>query len=184
MLALAGLTLVAAPVGSTAQVRVYSSEKDAVARVAAGADSVREIRYRLDPGGADELSEALGMVILDSVVVFHEALVGGAMKRCIAVVNVLGQYQPITIAVVLDAAGRVERVELLVYRESRGAEVRRRAFLRQFKDKHVDSRLRVGDDVRNITGATISSRAVTNGVRLVLRLRRMLDATTTERRKP
>jgi hypothetical protein len=167
------LTLLA---GTTAgaQERVYITEDEVLADALAGADSVVQRTVRLEPEMAGELANELRMPILDSTYVFHEARVGGRPTRRVVVINALGQYQPITFAVTLGTGQRVERVEIMVYRESRGAEVRRGAFLKQFVGKAGDDRLEVGAGIRHISGATVSSRAVAGGVRLALRLQELL----------
>lgn len=82
--------------------------------------------------------------------------------------DALGKSEPITYMVAVDAALHVQRVEILAYRESRGGEVRQESWRRQFQGKDPASPLRVGTDIRNIAGATISCRSLTDGVRTQL----------------
>jgi Na+-transporting NADH:ubiquinone oxidoreductase subunit NqrC len=70
--------------------------------------------------------------------------------------------------VALDPTGRVMRVDILQYRESYGGEVREPGWLAQFVGKTSSSPLKVGSDVRNISGATLSSLHVTEGVKRIL----------------
>ncbi len=77
----------------------------------------------------------------------------------------IGKHRPITFLVALAPDLEVREVQVLVYRESRGGEVRHPRFLRQFRGARPDRPLRVGREVVNITGATMSVRAVTAGVR-------------------
>ncbi|MCC6408744.1 MAG: FAD:protein FMN transferase [Planctomycetes bacterium] len=86
-------------------------------------------------------------------------LSGWALQR-----EVLGKTEPITYLVAFDAQKRVRCVEILAYRESHGGEVRREAFRKQFVGKGRESKLELGVDVRNVSGATISCRAITDGV--------------------
>lgn len=90
-------------------------------------------------------------------------VVGRAM-----VVEEIGKYEPITFLVAAGPDGRVLDVLLLVYRESRGGEVRRPNFLRQYRGKAAEDPLRVSQDIVNITGATLSARAISVGVRRAL----------------
>lgn len=80
----------------------------------------------------------------------------------------IGKYRPITMLVSVTPDGKVNEVQILVYRESRGMDVRRSRFLRQFKSKQSRAAIRLGKDIVNVTGATLSARAVTLGVRRVL----------------
>jgi hypothetical protein len=82
--------------------------------------------------------------------------------------HVIGKHLYIDYAVALDTNGRVMRVEILQYRESYGGEVREPGWLAQFVGKTSGSALRVGSDIRNISGATLSSLHVTEGVKRVL----------------
>ena len=82
--------------------------------------------------------------------------------------HVIGKHLYIDYAVALDPTGRVMRVEILQYRESYGGEVREPGWLAQFVGKTSSSSLKVGNDIRNISGATLSSLHVTEGVKRVL----------------
>jgi hypothetical protein len=82
--------------------------------------------------------------------------------------HVIGKHLYIDYAVALDTSGRVMRVEILQYRESYGGEVREPGWLGQFVGKGSASPLKVGSDIRNISGATLSSMHITEGVKRVL----------------
>jgi thiamine biosynthesis lipoprotein len=165
------------PLGSMAQKRVILSEEKALERVLQKPDSVRQRTVSLGEAEADSLANEIGMPILNHRYVFHEAIEDGRVVRRAVIMNVMGQYQPITFIVGVLPGGTVGRVEIMVYRESRGSEVRRRAFLKQYEKKSINDPLQLHNDVTNITGATISSRGVTNGVRLALLLHGMLEST-------
>ncbi len=82
--------------------------------------------------------------------------------------NVMGKDQPITYLVVVTPELVVKGVEVLAYRESYGGEIRNSSWLNQFMNKQHTDPLRPGGDIRNITGATISARSITLGVKKVL----------------
>ncbi|MFP5441425.1 MAG: FMN-binding protein [Gammaproteobacteria bacterium] len=90
-----------------------------------------------------------------------------AGRRTAWILDEIGKEQPITVGILVDD-GRIGRVEILAFRESRGGEVRHGFFTRQF----VDARLQAGDrldrKVDGITGATLSVWAVTRVSRLAL----------------
>ena len=90
--------------------------------------------------------------------------------------RVIGKHEFITYALALSADGAVRGVEILDYRESYGGEVRNPNWRRQFVGKRPGSQLRLGKDIRNISGATLSSRHVTDGVRRLLVTYQMLLA--------
>lgn len=82
--------------------------------------------------------------------------------------HVLGKHEVIDYAVAVSPQGAVQRVEILEYRESHGGEVRNAKWREQFSGKTGESKLHLNDDIYNISGATISCRNVTDGVRRVL----------------
>jgi Na+-translocating ferredoxin:NAD+ oxidoreductase RnfG subunit len=82
--------------------------------------------------------------------------------------RVVGKHLYIDYAVALSPAGAVQRVEILEYRESYGGEIRSPSWLAQFVGKTSGSALRINGDIRNISGATLSSTHVTEGVKRIL----------------
>lgn len=82
--------------------------------------------------------------------------------------RVLGKHELITYAVALSPDGAVRRVEILEYRETYGGEIRNPAWRQQFIGKRFGAGVQLGKDIKNITGATLSSRHVTDGVRRLL----------------
>jgi Na+-translocating ferredoxin:NAD+ oxidoreductase RnfG subunit len=93
----------------------------------------------------------------------HDSLLGFATVR-----DARGKDQPITFLVAVDTAGQVLDVDVLVYREPYGGEVAYESWRRQFRGHTAADSLRIGRPIRNISGATISSNAVTLGVRSAL----------------
>lgn len=82
--------------------------------------------------------------------------------------RVIGKHEFITYAVALTRDGAVRNVEILDYRETYGGEVRNPAWRQQFVGKRFGAGVELGKGIRNISGATLSSRHVTDGVRRLL----------------
>ena len=82
--------------------------------------------------------------------------------------QVVGKHEQIDYAVAISTEGKVLQVEILEYREHYGGEIRNAKWREQFKGKTAASKLKLNDDIYNISGATISCRSVTDGVRRVL----------------
>jgi Na+-translocating ferredoxin:NAD+ oxidoreductase RnfG subunit len=82
--------------------------------------------------------------------------------------EVVGKHEFITYAVSLDGAGAVRDVEILDYREAYGGQVRDPRWRQQFVGKRASQSLKLGSDIKNISGATLSSKHVTDGVRRLL----------------
>jgi Na+-translocating ferredoxin:NAD+ oxidoreductase RnfG subunit len=93
---------------------------------------------------------------------------GDSLLGFAAVGTVIGKDQPITFLVAIDPGDRLKDVDVLVYREPYGGEVAYDAWRRQFRGKSAADSLRVGREIRSISGATISVHAVTLGVKRVL----------------
>jgi len=82
--------------------------------------------------------------------------------------EVIGKHEYITYAVGLNGDGSVKQIEILDYRETYGYQVRDAAWRQQFAGKTAQAPLKLDQDIRNISGATLSSRHITEGVRRLL----------------
>jgi Na+-translocating ferredoxin:NAD+ oxidoreductase RnfG subunit len=87
---------------------------------------------------------------------------------------VIGKHDAIDYSIAIGPDGRVRRVEILEYRESYGGEVANRDWLAQFEGKSGSDGLRPGTDIRIISGATLSSRHVSEGIKRVLAIHDLL----------
>lgn len=92
----------------------------------------------------------------------------GALQGFAVVRNVKGKDQQITYLVAIDPGNSLKDIDVLVYREPYGGEVAYEPWRKQFRGKTASAPLVVGKDIRNISGATISSHSVTLGVRKTL----------------
>jgi len=81
----------------------------------------------------------------------------------------IGKEKPITVGLVVDARG-IERLRVLVFRESRGWEVRYPFFTDQFKGIGLTDGKQLDRPVDGISGATLSVRALEKLARLALYL--------------
>lgn len=84
--------------------------------------------------------------------------------------EVIGKHEFITYAVGLTSAGAVRGIEIMDYRESYGGQVRDPKWRAQFVGKTKASPLTLDRDIENISGATLSSRHLADGMRRVLAL--------------
>ncbi|MDZ7805168.1 FMN-binding protein [Thiohalophilus sp.] len=88
-------------------------------------------------------------------------------QRTAWILEEIGKEQPITVGIVISD-DRIETVKVLIFRESRGWEVKYPFFTNQFKQAKLDSELELNTDIDGITGATLSVRALTKLSRLAL----------------
>ncbi|NUO74040.1 MAG: FMN-binding protein [Frateuria sp.] len=125
-----------------------------------------QVPVTVDDALADALLERSGV---------HERFDPGQVWRSpqggfFVVDHVVGKHETITFAVALDAHGAVKGVEILSYRETYGYEVRDASWRRQFVGKTSHDPVKLGEDIRNVSGATLSCKHVTQGVKRVLAL--------------
>lgn len=86
----------------------------------------------------------------------------------VVVDEVIGKFELITYAVGIGLDGAVKQVEVLSYRESHGHEIRLPAWRKQFVGKTNASPIHVGEDIANISGATLSCNHVSEGIKRVV----------------
>ena len=90
-------------------------------------------------------------------------------QRTAWILEEIGKEQPITTGIVI-ANGAIETVKILVFRESRGWEVRYPFFTDQFRDSSLEQDKQLDKHIDGISGATLSVHAVTKLARLALLL--------------
>ncbi|MFT4718218.1 MAG: Na+-translocating ferredoxin:NAD+ oxidoreductase RnfG subunit [Rickettsiales bacterium] len=78
--------------------------------------------------------------------------------------QVVGKHENIDIAVTLTKDGKVGGIEVLTYRETYGGEVMNPKWLAQFFGKGNDEHLKLDEQIKNISGATLSCRHITDGI--------------------
>jgi len=90
-------------------------------------------------------------------------------KKTAWVLEEIGKEKLITTGIVV-VNGKISKVEILAFRESRGWEVKYPFFLKQFTQAGLKSNNQLDKNVDGITGATLSVRAVTKLSRIALLL--------------
>ena len=78
--------------------------------------------------------------------------------------NVIGKHENIDIAVALSKDGKVKGIEVLVYRETYGDQIMNPKWLAQFLGRDNSEILKLDKQIKNISGATLSCRHITDGV--------------------
>ncbi|MEI7969478.1 MAG: FMN-binding protein [Betaproteobacteria bacterium] len=82
--------------------------------------------------------------------------------------DVVGKHEKIAYAIGIGADGAIRGIEILEYRESYGYEVRNASWRAQFRGKTAAAPLDLERDIRNISGATLSCKHLTEGIRRLL----------------
>jgi Na+-translocating ferredoxin:NAD+ oxidoreductase subunit G len=165
-LALLGLLAGApAPVRAEPSEVVYATPKTVLASFFPKSERVTYRTMALDARAKARLGHRLGYAPARESYTIFVALTQGKVDGYAVIDDELGLHQPITFATRLTSKGVVDRVEIMVYREPRGDEVRDPRFRKQFVGKTSQDRLRVSDDIDAVSGATVSSVSLAVGVR-------------------
>ena len=164
----AAVILTAAPAAAFAGEYLRVAEAQKLAFPEATQFVAANVIYR--PEDIAAIEKLSGEKVLTKGEQVWRAEAGGRFFGWFIIDYVIGKHLVIDYAVALEPDGRVRRVEILQYRESYGYEVANDDWLRQFVGKSGRDRLQVDADIRNISGATLSSRHVTEGIKRVLAL--------------
>ena len=101
-------------------------------------------------------------------------------RRTAWILDEIGKEKPITVGLVVNDQ-KIELVKVLVFRESRGWEVRHDFFTKQFHKAALKDDNQLDRHIDNISGATLSVRALTKLARIALLLDRQLEMKSGEK---
>lgn len=82
--------------------------------------------------------------------------------------QVIGKHELITYALGINPDGSIAQMQVLEYLENYGSQVRYPKWRDQFVGKTVKNPVTIETDIENISGATLSSRHLTDGIRRLL----------------
>ncbi len=85
----------------------------------------------------------------------------------VLVYEVIGKHEYITFAVGFSNSGSLRSMEILDYREAHGDAVCTKEWRAQFERKNIDVPLELGSTIKNVSGATLSAKHLTEGVNLL-----------------
>lgn len=156
------LALLGPVVALQAYAEIYMSEADAV-RSLLGDEKATAREYELAPAEIAKIEGAQKEKVRSS-----KLKIWKNSKGYVFVDQVLGKHEFITYALAVNPAGKVFGMEILEYRESYGSQVRKPEWKSQFNGKDVSAELKLDKDIKNISGATLSSAHVTAGVKRLL----------------
>ena len=155
--------------GEIGEEQVYTTPGEALREIFEGVARVDTVTARLSAGELERLHERLGFAVAsDTVAVYEPRDSTGTLIGYAVIGDEVGKYRPITFMVGVRPDLAVRGVEVLVYRESRGGEIRRERFLRQYRGKDPADPIRTNRDVLNVAGATLSVNAMNRGVKRAL----------------
>jgi len=147
---------------------LYMTDQEALEWAFPNADQIDEKVLTLTREESTSVEAETGERVYDGDKKIHIGKRGGETQGYAVITNEIGKFELITFIVKVTPNLKVEKVALMVYRESRGGEIVRKRFLNQYKGKKRSHSLRINHDIINITGATMSVRAMNRGLRKVL----------------
>ncbi len=150
------------------QFQVFLEEEEAIAKVFAGCNRIESEFLTLTSEGQKYFKELLKRPDIETTFQVYIGKKGNVIDRYAIITEELGCFHPITWILSTNTEGRILDIAVMIYRESRGREVSRKRFLKQFEGKSIKDSLSTNKDIIRITGATVSVQAVCKGVKKML----------------
>lgn len=146
----------------------FMTEEDAVKTILPKSQRVRKELIRLSQEKKELIEQRIGWKFPEDSFELYIGESGDKIDGYAMVHNTIGKYKPMTYMVGVDPKGTCTDVELLVFRDAKGSEVGRKRFNAQYDGKTVTDPIRINKDIINISGATMSVRSMSAGVKRVL----------------
>jgi hypothetical protein len=145
----------------------YMSVEEGQKSLFASATEFTPMVVALSPDQLRQLADRAGGPARPGSWRIWQARQGSTLLGYVVTDSVIGKFELIDYAVALSPSGEIRGVEILAYRESHGYEVRGKPWRAQFTGKSASAPLRIGDDINNISGATLSCTHLTDGIRRI-----------------
>lgn len=146
----------------------FMTEEEALKAVMPKSQLVRKELIRLTAEKKELIEQRIGWKFPEDSFELYIGHTGDKIDGYAMVHHTIGKYKPMTYMVGVDAKGTCTAVELLVFRDAKGSEVRTKRFNAQYDGKTVLDPIRINKDIINISGATMSVRSMNAGVKRVL----------------
>lgn len=138
----------------------YLTKEEALENIFPGA-TVSQVKVELSSDDKGKIKELTGKLFIKRKVTIYKA----GSKGYAIIAKERSKTKRFTFLVAVDKNLAVKRIEILKYEESHGYEVENKGFRKQFEGKTVKDPIKLKRDITNISGATMSARAVTVGVK-------------------
>jgi hypothetical protein len=147
---------------------VFMSEEEAVKIMLPESKRIHKELISLTGEKKELIEERIGWKFPEQAFEVYIGETGDKIDGYAMIHNTIGKHKHMTYMVGVDSTGACSDVELLVFREARGSEVGRKRFNVQYEGKTVLDPIRINKDIINISGATMSVRSISAGVKRVL----------------
>lgn len=163
-----GLTAAAFAVSSSAWGTDYFSPEEVKRQLFPDATAFEDASFTLNKDQRRAIAKRSKARVRAETVPLFRAMKDGELLGYVVIDQVYGKHEFITYAVGLTPDRAVKQIEIMRYLETYGDEVRNPAWRAQFTGKRAGDVLTVEKDIANISGATLSSVHLTDGVRRIL----------------
>lgn len=153
--------------------KVFHSKQEALAIAFPGADQVETRTFFLTEAQVQQATTLASAPIDSKLVTFYIGYTNGRVSGYASIDTNLVRTLPETFLIVVSPTGEVQKLLLLAFYEPEEYSPSER-WLQQFERKTLGPDLNIRRDIHGIAGSTLTSRAVTNGVRRTLALFRVL----------
>lgn len=147
---------------------VFMTEDEGLKTMFPKSERVRKDLIKLNAEKKTQVEDRIGWRFPEEQFEVYIGETGTRVDGYAMVQNTIGKHKPMTYMVGIDGQGSVSDIELLVFRESRGSEIRQKRFNSQYEGKTVLDPVRINKDIINISGATMSVRSMSAGIKRVL----------------
>ena len=148
--------------------QVYLTEEQALREVFPHCDEILFNIIHLTKEEKTQLQNRLRRKIYEDFFIVYMGIKSGEVTEYAIITEEIGKFHPYTFIVSVDLKGKIDKIAILVYRESRGADIAKKRFLYQFKGKSLKNKIRINRDIINISGATMSVVTMCKGVKKIL----------------
>lgn len=147
---------------------VFLTEDEAIKLMFPKSERIRKDLIRLTAEKKTQIEERIGWKFPEESFDVYIGETGAQIDGYALIQHTIGKHKPMTYMVGVDHTGACTNVEVLVFREAKGSEVRTKRFNVQYEGKTVHDPVRINKDIINISGATMSVRSISAGVKRVL----------------
>ncbi len=159
----------AALLAQSARAEVFLSKQEALAQAFPQADRVESESFVLDDAQAQAIERLAGTPLDSRLATLYRGVRDGETQGYAFIEMHRVRTLPEALLVVLSPAGEVRSVRMLAFYEP-GEFLPPNRWLAQFDGRALTAELRLGGAIHGIAGSSLSSRAVTMGVRRTLAL--------------
>ena len=146
----------------------FMTEEEAVKTILPKSQRVHKELIRLTPEKKELIEQRIGWKFPEESFELYIGETGDKVDGYAMIHNTIGKYKHMTYMVGVDPKGVCTDVELLVFRDAKGSEVGKKRFNSQYDGRTVSDPIRINKDIINISGATMSVRSMSAGVKRVL----------------